>query len=910
MPPAHIQMKSLDYDAISSVANELRILIESANAPIFGIDSDGNVNEWNNKTAEITGYSKEEAMNKPLVTTFIVDSLRSSVSTVLKNALEGIETSNYELEFLTKAKEIRHLLLNATTRRNPEGKIVGVVGVAQDVTDAKKHELSVTALANELVQLVNTANAPIFGIDKEGRINEWNETIANITGFTKEEALMKPLISFIVVLGQREAMQQVRDDCLKGVEKSNYEVQFQTKDGKARHLLVNFSTRRDIKGEIVGVLGLAQDITESKEHELAVSIMADELRQLIETANAPIFGIDIHGNVNEWNNKCVEITGFSKEEAMNKPLVETFIKEKMKESVQEVLNNALKGKETSNYETEFRTKFKGIRCLLVNATTRRDTNNNIAGVVGVGQDVTDAKKNDRAILAMGNELRQFIDSANAPIFGIDVNGNVNEWNNKTSEITGICKKEAIGAPLVATYIAPDFRESVDEVLNNALKGEETSNYELEFITASKEKRYLLVNATSRRDPEGVIIGVVGVAQDVTEAVTRDRSVAAMMNELRQLIDKANAPIFGVNVHGNINEWNDKTAEITGFTKEEAMNKPLVSTFIVGYLRQSVQDIFDDALKGNETSNCSIEFVTKAGGVRYLFFNATTRRDADDNVVGVVGVAQDATDVLKRDRAVVCMARELRMLIDTANAPIFGIDVDGNVNEWNDKTAEITGFSKGEALNQPFVSTFVVPSYRYSVQLVLDNALRGIQTSNYELEFHTKNHEIRYLLVNATSRRDSDNKIIGVVGVAQDVTEAKKHDRAVALMAKELRQLIETANAPIFGIDKDGCLNEWNNKIVEITGFSKEYAIGKDFVKNFVVTTSMASVQDVLEKALQGQETSNYEIKIETKSNDVRFLSVNATTRRDVSNHVIGVVGVAQDVTEDHKHSFLPIFGGM
>jgi len=37
-----------------------------------------------------------------------------------------------------------------------------------------------------------------------------------------------------------------------------------------------------------------------------------------------------------------------------------------------------------------------------------------------------------------------------------------------------------------------------------------------------------------------------------------------------------------------------------------------------------------------------------------------------------------------------MARELTQLIDTANAPIFGIDVKGDVNEWNDKTVEITG----------------------------------------------------------------------------------------------------------------------------------------------------------------------------------------------------------------------------
>ena len=91
----------------------------------------------------------------------------------------------------------------------------------------------------------------------------------------------------------------------------------------------------------------------------------------------------------------------------------------------------------------------------------------------------------------------------------------------------------------------------------------------------------------------------------------------------------------------------------------------------------------------------------------------------------------------------------------------------------------------------------------SVQLVLDNALKGIETSNYELEFETKSKEIRYLLVNATTRRDAEYNITGVVGVAQDVTESTKNDRAMTAMARELRQLVDKANAPIFGIDVHG-----------------------------------------------------------------------------------------------------------
>eukprot|EP00957_Ditylum_brightwellii_P042848 3243297-Ditylum_brightwellii.AAC.1 len=61
---------------------------------------------------------------------------------------------------------------------------------------------------------------------------------------------------------------------------------------------------------------------------------------------------------------------------------------------------------------------------------------------------------------------------------------------------------------------------------------------------------------------------------MTESSKNNRAVAAMANEFHQLVDTANAPIFDINIDGNLNEWNNKTAKITSYSKEEAFNKPL------------------------------------------------------------------------------------------------------------------------------------------------------------------------------------------------------------------------------------------------------------------------------------------------------------------------------------------------
>ena len=58
------------------MADDLTLLIDTANAPIFGIDGNYLVNEWNRKAAEITGYAKEEVMGRDLVATYIVRAAR------------------------------------------------------------------------------------------------------------------------------------------------------------------------------------------------------------------------------------------------------------------------------------------------------------------------------------------------------------------------------------------------------------------------------------------------------------------------------------------------------------------------------------------------------------------------------------------------------------------------------------------------------------------------------------------------------------------------------------------------------------------------------------------------------------------------------------------------------------------
>ena len=118
--------------------------------------------------------------------------------------------------------------------------------------------------------------------------------------------------------------------------------------------------------------------------------------------------------------------------------------------------------------------------------------------------------------AIATELLQFIDTANAPIFGIDDKGLVNEWNKTAEKITGFKKAEVLGQDLVEGYITEDYQAAVKEVLDKALVGKETANYEFPLFTKDGRRVMVLLNSSTRRNAEGKITGVLGVGQDISE----------------------------------------------------------------------------------------------------------------------------------------------------------------------------------------------------------------------------------------------------------------------------------------------------------------------------------------------------------------------------------------------------------
>jgi len=337
-----------------------------------------------NKELEVQNLEKQKQANELVIAKKEYDSQNQQQ----KKIVDKLSAEIVKLEFENHQNKTKATELDVAIKKSQkEAEAIAIKEIAFK-KELKKTRIETESIANELRQFIETANAPIFGIDSEGMVNEWNQTSEKITGFTKKEVLGQDLVKRYITSAYQTKVKKVLDNALKGEETANFEFPIFSKDGNRVMILLNSSTRRNVNGEIIGMLGVGQDISKMDELRTVSDAIAKELRQFIETANAPIFGIDSNGMVNEWNQSSEKITGFTKEEVLGEDLVATYINSNYQKSVKKVLDNAQRGVETANFEFPLYAKDGKRIMILLNSSTRRNSDGKIIGMLGVGQDIT------------------------------------------------------------------------------------------------------------------------------------------------------------------------------------------------------------------------------------------------------------------------------------------------------------------------------------------------------------------------------------------------------------------------------------------------------------------------------------------------------------------------------------------
>ncbi|CAL9037539.1 phytochrome A-like isoform X1 [Musa acuminata AAA Group] len=179
-----------------------------------------------------------------------------------------------------------------------------------------------------------------------------------------------------------------------------------------------------------------------------------------------------------------------------------------------------------------------------------------------------------------------------------------------------------------------------------------------------------------------------------------------------------------------------------------------------------------------------------------------------------------------------VTNEMVRLIETATVPILAVDVDGIINGWNLKIAELTGLSVDQAIGKHLLS-LVEECSADAVREMLHLALQGKEEQN--VQFQMKTYGPRsddgpvILIVNACASRDINDHVVGVCFVAQDMTGHKMVLDKFTRIEGDYKAIVHNPSPlipPIFGADEFGWCSEWNAAMTKLSGWQRDEVIDK------------------------------------------------------------------------------------
>lgn len=265
--------------------------------------------------------------------------------------------------------------------------------------------------------------------------------------------------------------------------------------------------------------------------------------------------------------------------------------------------------------------------------------------------------------AVTSEMVRLIETATVPILAVDVDGLVNGWNTKISELTGLLVDKAIGKHLL-TLVEDSSVDIVKRMLFLALQGKEEQNIQFEIKTHGSKSECgpicLVVNACASRDLHENVVGVCFVGQDITGQKMVMDKFTRIEGDYKAIVQNRNPlipPIFGTDEFGWCSEWNPAMTNLTGWKREEVLDKMLLGEVFglnMACCRLKNQEAFvnlgvvlNTAMTGQESEKVSFGFFARTGKYVECLLCVSKKLDREGAVTGVFCFLQLASQELQQ-----------------------------------------------------------------------------------------------------------------------------------------------------------------------------------------------------------------------------------------------------------------------
>ena len=534
-----------------------------------------------------------------------------------------------------------------------DGKSNEAWGTQTDITEQKKAEEKLRKSKEEYRALFEfnkeiLMHMPIgiIRLDTEMRIQYENPELTRISGLPKGKLESRTVGKDIRELpGVKEAgLVESLNDLQNGKDIFT-EFAFTSIYGKKTFLRAVGCPIRE-KNQIIGSVLLLEDITERKKAERALRDSEKLFRSVVEHSHDGIFIVDSDYRFIYVNNELCRILGYPCKEIIGHDF-RGFLDEESKILVSDRYVRRQKGEEVpARYEFNVVRKDGKKRCVEIKATVIKDSEGSIQTMAQI-LDITERKQAEEALEGSEEKYRTMIEHSNDLIWTLDKQGRFTFFNKE--ELSGYKLANWVGKNF-APIIVPEYLPRVQQVFLETLSGK-SRQYEVGVYRKDGTIFVLSVN-TAPIYKSGEIVGTVSFGRDITERKQAEEALSSEKERLTVTLHSIGDGVISTNIEGRIVLMNKVAENLTGWTQEETIGKPICEVFhiINKETRKPCEDPVKRVIEQGGTYRLTNDtiLISRDGRERIIADSGAPIRDKESKVIGVVLVFRDITEKQKME----------------------------------------------------------------------------------------------------------------------------------------------------------------------------------------------------------------------------------------------------------------------
>ncbi|MEJ2715896.1 MAG: PAS domain S-box protein [Deltaproteobacteria bacterium] len=545
---------------------------------------------------------------------------------------------------------------------------------------------------------------------------------------------------------------------------------------------------------------LLLQIVERKQAEEGLRESEAKYRAIIENMEEGYYEVDLTGNMTFCNDALSKILGYERSELIGKNNRE-YMDESVARKVYELFNRVYTtGRTAYTPRLEFLRKHGPPGVGETSISLIRDSAGNPTGFRGIVRDVTERKQAEEALKESEKKYRELAELLPQFVYEVNEKGILTFVNRAGLEASGYSEKDGAKKMRAVTAFVPEDRERAARNVQRVMAGEDVGGVEYSLLT--KEGSTIpVVTYASPIMQNNRIVGIRGVATDVSELKRAEQALRESEEKYRLLVENANEAIMVIQ-DATIKFVNQQAVESIGYSEEELKSKQ-IQELVHPDDREATFARHLARLRGEKLSDTwSFRIIDARGNIRWLEMSAVLidweGRPATLNFASEITGRKQMEDERLR----------LATAIEQAAETIVITDTDGTTLYVNPAFESTSGYTREEALGE---NPNLLKSGEHDQAFYEEmwSTLRSGRVWSGHFVNKRKDGSLYEEEATISPIKDESGAIVNYVAVKRDVTEQ-------TILEK---QLLEAQKMEAVGRLAGGIAHDFNNLLQVILGYS-------------------------------------------------------------------------------------------